>query len=469
MEGVGDFESSTYVTNKYSVRRRGVLLPINDGKVFQYSVESSFQQGRALSYCRNRKLKHVKMDLRHVNLLSTVTFSPVSNASFPNVAFQSSSFPGYLFSSICGYSEPVEIRSGTPLRPTIYTSYESVENGVWTVHVESKSFYNGTMTHHWIGTYKHYPRYPDSSYIVKKEYKEWVTGYPDYIHHSDEETNSVIWKEINTIPPLSLKGLLNSWIIEEARLYAYSLNPKTLQNLSSDCMDSFYGLVSNSVQYITELTELSNLAKPLMQIFSGHISPKTLSSAYLSYEYGLRLSAKDTQSYMIMMMRKRNQLLRGFSSCAARDRVSGWYYPERCEVSLTRCLNIYYEEPSSFIVQQADILRRAGFLPTLEMAWDFVPLSFILDWFVPIGTALSMFDKKGIFDSHSFIEHCWSDKLHYSLDASLFSLSLQGKILLTEYSRDVSPNAPRPTPRFDDLDLSHRQLRNGSAIFLQRW
>lgn len=67
-----------------------------------------------------------------------------------------------------------------------------------------------------------------------------------------------------------------------------------------------------------------------------------------------------------------------YKSGAARGTVSVGY---RCK--------LYYKVSNSSI----DALSRLGLINPLEVAWELVPFSFVIDWFIPVGTLLEAYSS----------------------------------------------------------------------------
>jgi hypothetical protein len=117
-----------------------------------------------------------------------------------------------------------------------------------------------------------------------------------------------------------------------------------------------------------------------------------------------------------------------------------------------RRVSTIYVSPQSYsgLMTAIENLMRWDAWPTLENMWDMVPLSFVVDWFLPVQDLLSQIDAAVEVPYLSCISQYFSDKL--SVDILLDSENLSGVVRLTRYTRrpgnvcgDVRPFDVAPT------------------------
>lgn len=130
---------------------------------------------------------------------------------------------------------------------------------------------------------------------------------------------------------------------------------------------------------------------------------------------------------------------------------------------------IYYGTIPGFILDSWRTLRRWGLYPTTEMAWDFVPLSFVVDWFIPIGDVLRAIDNDTLLSTYNVLESLRTTKLIYTIDAALLSGGIaSGTLTYTVYERNWYYQAPKPEAQFSSISLSKAKLINGTALIIQK-
>lgn len=448
------------------------VFPWDGGTIKVQTIPDWISSGE-LSLLSNRNCTHVKIDTSLAGQIEPEWFNAVSyyDPAFDNRLWKTDR--GYLASLTNGFPHrEVEANYSTVKRYYHYEMYAMGATVMFHYGVHS-TYANGTTqtmdgyytlpivegssscagTKLIVNVYTSGRRTENTGTFTSASVS-WFNSVPSQSYNYDPETFFNYYPG-NALRALDTKhSVLKSW-----------------GELSSDCMDGFYGKVNNGIQYSAEMTQLSKLAEPLVQLMQGNVSTKVLTSAYLSYEYGARLSAKDTYSYLSAITRNRDMRSRyNFSRLYARDRSYWKDTTNGFDIVHTRNLTIYYLLASSFIAKAKDAVRKAGFLPSVEIAWDFVPFSFVVDWFSPIGDAIALFDKKGVFDQHDFLASVLTDKVEYTIDLSKnYLLPGTGTLKVTTYIRRVQSTVPKPAMKFDDLDLSYRQIRNGVALLLQNW
>lgn len=121
-------------------------------------------------------------------------------------------------------------------------------------------------------------------------------------------------------------------------------------------------------------------------------------------------------------------------------------------------------------------LASLGITNPLLIGWELVPFSFVVDWFLPIGSWLESLDAllgyENAYYSSSFrVEAVWNDDFSQRIDApsgpGYMSASYSGYKRLFQLKRSVSNSVPIPKfPRIKDpFSLGH--MANGLALLTQ--
>lgn len=117
------------------------------------------------------------------------------------------------------------------------------------------------------------------------------------------------------------------------------------------------------------------------------ISPRGTADNWLSYQYGIKPLVSDlfaAQEGIKNALGKRAGMkltAKGVATYTDSSSKVGWEYPKRlygCEVGY------------SFVIKDSELagLASLGLTNPLAIAWEVVPLSFVVDWFLPIGQFL---------------------------------------------------------------------------------
>lgn len=112
-------------------------------------------------------------------------------------------------------------------------------------------------------------------------------------------------------------------------------------------------------------------------------------------------------------------------------------------------------------------LSALGFTNPALIAWELVPYSFVVDWFIPIGKFLTQIGPpKGttFIKGYTIVKGEGACRLWASNPA--WDLSANTKEIVKE--RRPLDDFPRPSLRIPDLDLSKEQIASGLALLQQR-
>jgi hypothetical protein len=175
---------------------------------------------------------------------------------------------------------------------------------------------------------------------------------------------------------------IQSWTPEEKSLQAR----ETVENLNA--------FDSNLIAYASDIKKTGDTVRSLLSLVSDPTDPKKWASAWLSGHYGDRLTIKDTRELFEALGRSlmsRSMYTTGRSRC--RDsRTSatryGTFEIARDRLTVVIAGNESYDSLSSSIYN----LMRWDAWPTLENTWDMIPMSFVVDWFLPVSDLLKQMD-----------------------------------------------------------------------------
>lgn len=150
----------------------------------------------------------------------------------------------------------------------------------------------------------------------------------------------------------------------------------------------FSALVTDGVRYLNAFKH-GNL-RAIMRRNGGKSLPKSVSDAWLQYNYGWRPLASDIASAQANVHRA---LAKGLAISAkrganltrswTRDNLPGDYNERVVVEHRMLCeLGAVMDNPS------LAYLNSFGLINPLSIAWELVPWSFAIDWFVPVGKTL---------------------------------------------------------------------------------
>lgn len=265
-----------------------------------------------------------------------------------------------------------------------------------------------------------------------------------------------------------------------------SANAVTLENLkhnyASDCPEWLSSLVSltdgdyrsefeelhyraiqkidtlkvNGLAYFKDLKNILTEFKNLFLLLKGDVTPKTVSSLYLNFKYGLPLTYQDTKSVVKCIKSIRR------TGVSATDTISSKGFSIKCTST------IRYKPLDGRLEDTYRVLRHLDLLASPENLWDLVPFSFVVDWFVGLDDFFKWADQIDHV-SHLNIDAVYdSSTCCGTIPASVCQMGLIGSIEFKRFNRHCSTDASFPliVPKVSPSLTSH--WLEGIALIIQR-
>lgn len=233
-------------------------------------------------------------------------------------------------------------------------------------------------------------------------------------------------------------------------------------DLCVDALQDARALSINTGMYLYELSQIAKSAKGIYSLVKGKWSYKTLASLYLTNRYGVQLTMADTLSIIDAAKRELQDVSKSYnwvrSQCAdahvaSRGRFSGY------DGSAAFHYKVYYRPYDHWFAKGLKALMDIDLAPTLTNTWDLVPFSFVIDWFLDIGSLFERIDTRTYASTLSVLGVLRSIKRSVgSLPGLLYPFwnseqsQLVGQWGCTSYQRASSPTLDIPqlildTPR----------------------
>lgn len=211
---------------------------------------------------------------------------------------------------------------------------------------------------------------------------------------------------ISPIPvPVSMKKLTNVFEDELRHYEVLSKDKYSETEMSvarSNAIADITALKSNNLENISGLkgsfSIIGTLVDGYRAVINGDIRSgvKALSSAYLWYSYALAPTVSDLGD----ISKKAESIKRmiadnPFSNERRRGRNALPYADDVGDIQF----NVTYHTrlKDNLYSQLYSALQRVGLHPSVSQGWDFIPFSFVVDWFVGIGPVLSKLDDYNNF------------------------------------------------------------------------
>lgn len=256
----------------------------------------------------------------------------------------------------------------------------------------------------------------------------------------------------------------------QGKLFPQDLNPDSWGDLAADCYSQIKTWDGNAAAYLRDTVLLAKAAKDTIALAKSVLvsknpvqAAKSLASLFLTFRYGWCLQVKDTLSLLAI------DYDRAYPHGLARRSSSRTYY--RNGVPVTARCGVYFMPYSNKLTELEGFLRSVDFEFTLENLWDFVPLSFVVDWFTGLGDLFGRMDAMAQLDSFDVRLTGRSIKTAKSLSYQQISgkTDWQGMINASYYKRayQTKPIQPslisyrNPSQKFD-------HWLEGTALIVQR-
>lgn len=212
----------------------------------------------------------------------------------------------------------------------------------------------------------------------------------------------------------------------------------------------------NGLAYLSDLKKILEDIKSLISLLSGKATLHSISSAYIAYKYGMRLTIADTREYVDAI------------HCIKRSGVSAtdkWLSSIGSAVSCTS--TIRYKNRDGVFEDIYQFFRYLDLLVSPENLWDLIPYSFVVDWFVDIGGILSRLDQLDLI-THLNIDEVYDSYTSVgTVQASTFCHGIVGLLQFKRYKRHCHQDASFPLIVPQQPSITSHWLE-GAALIIQK-
>lgn len=443
----------------------GSTLPTNTS----YSYLS---QGGA-SGIGNKSCTHVKVELDIIPLDPKYAPVPFNNKSYQFLRWTCSGMKYARWTSLldgCGRTRVIrEVRTRS-IYETFVTVRQATAGAVYVTKESIETFEDPMTTWCDIAEYifkaRPYPAttldwtctirsFSQGKWSTRQIYGTCPGGYVDVAMSSETISAKALW---------TTRG---SEFINNARKH---LPLRESGELVDDCMQrGGKAYQTGAIQYLLEMRQLSSLLSPYLRLIRGGMTAKAAANSWLSHYYGTRLTVKDTYAMISGIVRSSGRKIMSYDKLNSRS-LGSYESPEGVAYSGYRSLTVYHSVHTNWMADTYRAMRKYGVNPSLSLAWDLVPFSFVVDWVAPIGDALAHFDGQTFSQSLKIIESIDTEKFEQSSSAALMGFpGFKGYVRFSYYSRRILPRKmPRPAFKFDPISFSGMKALNGVALVVQR-
>jgi len=231
----------------------------------------------------------------------------------------------------------------------------------------------------------------------------------------------------------------------KSEVFPRDLNPDW-GSLASNVYSTFKTWDNNGGAYVRDFLALGVQARETFSLFKDLVISKNpvsflkdLADLFLSFRYGWCLTMRDTVS-LVKADYERVCSPKGLKSSSSSSYPVG-------DASVTARIAVY-ANPYSDIVSDLDRwLKLMDFDASLENLWDLVPFSFVVDWFIDLGSLLGRMDQLRDIDSYRIRLTGRSIKARRTLPASYLSglRGALGAVTCSYYKRTYTRTSILPS------------------------
>lgn len=462
---------------------------------FSPSELSTFKQG--LRIAEETSVFHQKVD-------GKIYVIPALKGAVPTGKFSSAGFPTYIVDIESRWYASVFRTYTTTSLNLLFTGEESFGSG------DAKSLYHGYYTTRtgnfsYVNNYVHTPgsgawgdiwRRNVNGLVISEIHKDYcrvrrgtLPGSGDTVPGEISFESGLIVARNSAVHKLPTSDLYDAnkyymkeqdFSMSEIKTWIRKLvNPALLTNLPSLNQDDWGDLAheassnldansANMIAFVKDLRKVKDLIPQLKEL--GKI--KTHASNYLGLEYGILPTVGDLKSIFEAFKQTKYMDRAGYRRVSAYAIRTSSYelLGELVPIQHTRRLHLAVNENDTGLDSLTEKVRSLGVFPSLNNIWDLVPYSFVLDWFVDVGSVLERIDTHHRLFNLDIPYVIKSDKIEAFVSISNASIGVGAALTLTSYNREVTESVPQPRI-FGEINKPptvQNHWIEGSALILSR-
>lgn len=269
------------------------------------------------------------------------------------------------------------------------------------------------------------------------------------------------WEDNSTFRIVTPQQAFPTEAIPVLRAREITVPQEVIGELSYKCIKRFTTFNGNGLAYSKDILTFSKFVKSALKALKGavELSPKAIADIYLAYHYGIRLMIADTKKLVKAVERyagtdtHRFELMR---ESTVYDSIQVCYSLYRNPVPL---------ELSSFM----SVLNEFDLLPTPSNVWDFIPYSFVVDWFFTVQERLERLEACSEITRTPLIYQGVSLRWRKQVEI-IENLGVSGDLFENYYTRKYDRNFPSiPVDTGNpSIESSFSHWLEGAALVIQR-
>lgn len=297
-------------------------------------------------------------------------------------------------------------------------------------------------------------------------------GYPVTVPKTAyQATTGAVIDQITELTQKEQDDIVNAILYRAHVSIPYYSENLVFGDLSQDCADQARLLSINLSQFIYELTQLKSQVAGTLSLLQGKASAKNLSSLYLSMSYGYANTYRDVKA-IVDAVHKEMRMFKDMYTCRAQKHVSDDSPSNTFSTWRTSFFQkIYYNQSwNNPLLDGLQTAVASSIIPSLSDVWDYLPFSFVVNWFVDVNSALEAIDAKTFIATLPICAVIETRKDFTEIDLTLLPelnrYNITGNAKYAYYRRSLRRSARLPYARFGEPNPSNHWVE-GAALIIQ--
>lgn len=313
--------------------------------------------------------------------------------------------------------------------------------------------------------------------------KRWIipkTGWTAWGLWSKTPTQHYVFKGClpDKLPKIDARDLTRRFFSDNDGWLA--LDPQemiTWGDLAQDAVGNATYVSINTDAYIADFWKFVPMIRGLLPLLKGNVSPKALSQLYLTWHYGVRLTIQDTEELAVAIQRAlhvvRDTHYQVVRARASKDVVMGKVGGTLGMPGIRNYnFKLYYNPIDTKLKKTILAAMSWDLYPTASNLWDFLPFSFVVDWFVGVQDELERQEVKGFVNNLDILSCILTSSTsfnlaYWQLAAAPAGAIVVGTITATLYERRVQPWLPMPISRVE-VSKGFTHWVEGATLLIQK-
>lgn len=274
---------------------------------------------------------------------------------------------------------------------------------------------------------------------------------------------SVVYTIDSEVPPWGtsqsdlVNRLFSSTLINSPVLPSYNFG-----ELAKEASENARTVQTNVISFVRDLRNPAELIPKLKNLSKL----KGIASEYLGYKYGILPTISDL-----------DEITKAFTKVKSSDRLGNIIMQaghqasaanSTANVTSTQRIKIAVSNEDNMIQDLYQRMVDFGVFPTFTNLWDLVPYSFVIDWFVDVGSFLERVDARLLFLSYNIDYVTMSSKSVTQAVIASDGIGLTGNYKRVAYHRWISDQCPEPPLTLTTTQKDFDHWVEAGALILQR-